>query len=31
LELEIALQMYRDRVNRLDECLHEFRQSQELP
>ena len=31
LELEIALQMYRERVNRLDERLHEFRQSQELP
>ena len=31
LELEIALQMYRERVERLDECLHEFRQSQELP
>ena len=30
LELEIALQMYRERVDRLDECLHEFRQSQEL-
>ena len=27
LELEIALQMYRERVDRLDECLHEFRQS----
>ena len=31
LELEIALQMYREHVNRLDELLHEFRQSQELP
>ena len=31
LELEIVLQMYRERVNRLDERLHEFRQSQELP
>ena len=31
LELEIALQMYRERVDRLDERLHEFRQSQELP
>ena len=30
LELEIALQMYRERVDRLDERLHEFRQSQEL-
>ena len=27
LELEIALQMYRERVDRLDERLHEFRQS----
>ena len=25
LELKIALQMYRERVDRLDECLHEFR------
>ena len=31
LELEIALQMYRERVDCLDERLHEFRQSQELP
>ena len=31
LELEIVLQMYRERVDRLDERLHEFRQSQELP
>ena len=31
LELEITLQMYREHVNRLDERLHEFRQSQELP
>jgi hypothetical protein len=31
LELEIALPMYRERVNRLDERLHEFRQRQELP
>ena len=31
LELEIALQMYRERVDRLDERLHEFKQSQELP
>ena len=31
LELEIALQMYRERVDHLDECLHESRQSQELP
>ena len=31
LELEITLQMYRERVDRLDERLHEFRQSQELP
>ena len=31
LELEIALQMYRERVNRLDERLHEFRRKQELP
>ncbi len=30
LELEIALQMYRERADRLDERLHEFRQSQEL-
>ena len=30
LELEIALQMYRERVDRLDKRLHEFRQSQEL-
>ena len=27
LELEIALQMYRERVDRLDERVHEFRQS----
>ena len=31
LKLEIALQMYRERVDRLDKRLHEFRQSQELP
>ena len=31
LELEIALQMYRERVDSLDERLQEFRQSQELP
>ena len=31
LELKIALKMYRERVDRLDERLHEFRQSQELP
>jgi hypothetical protein len=31
LEIEIALQMYREQVNRLDERLHEFRQRQELP
>ena len=31
LELEIALQMYRERVDHLDERLHEFRESQELP
>ena len=31
LDLEIALHMYHERVNRLDERLHEFRQSQELP
>ena len=31
LELEIALHIYRERVDRLDECLHQFRQSQELP
>ena len=31
LELEIALQMYREHVDRLDERLHEFRHSQELP
>ena len=31
LELEITLQMYRKRVNRLDERLHEFWQRQELP
>ena len=31
LELEIALQMYREHVVRLDERVHEFRQSQELP
>ena len=30
LELEIALQIYGERVDRLDERLHEFRQSQEL-
>ena len=30
LELEITLQMYRERVDRLDELMHEFRQSQEL-
>ena len=30
LEFGIALQMYRERVDRLDERLHEFRQSQEL-
>ena len=29
-DLETALQMYRERVDHLDECLHEFRQSQEL-
>ena len=31
LELEIALQMYNKHVDRLDERLHESRQSQELP
>ena len=31
LELEIVLQMYHECVDRLDERLHEFRQSQELP
>ena len=31
LELEIALQIYHERVDRLDERLHEFKQSQELP
>ena len=31
LELEIALQMYCERVDRLDKCLHKFRQSQVLP
>ena len=31
LELEIALQMYRERFDHLDECLHEFMQRQELP
>jgi hypothetical protein len=31
LELEIALQMYREQINRLDERLYEFRQRQELP
>ena len=31
LELEIALQMYHERVDRLDKRLHELRQSQELP
>ena len=31
LELEIAIQMYRERVDHFDERLHEFRQSQELP
>jgi hypothetical protein len=30
LQLEIALQMYREWINRLDERLHEFRQRQEL-
>ena len=30
LELKISLQMYRERVDRLDERMHEFRQSQEL-
>ena len=30
LELDIALQMFRERVDRLDERMHEFRQSQEL-
>ncbi|KAE8789567.1 hypothetical protein D1007_36212 [Hordeum vulgare] len=31
LELEITLQMYRERVVRLDERVHEFSKSQELP
>ncbi|KAE8791297.1 hypothetical protein D1007_34291 [Hordeum vulgare] len=31
LEHEIALQMYHERVDRLDKCVHEFRQSEELP
>ena len=31
LELEIVFHMYHEHVNRLDERLHEFRQSQELP
>ncbi|KAE8804789.1 hypothetical protein D1007_19205 [Hordeum vulgare] len=31
LEVEIALQLYHERVNRMDECLKEFRQSQEIP
>ena len=31
LELEIALQMYHKHVDCLDEHLHEFKQSQELP
>ncbi|KAE8789569.1 hypothetical protein D1007_36214 [Hordeum vulgare] len=31
LELEITLQMYRGRVVHLDEPMHEFRKSQELP
>ena len=31
LELEIALQMYHEHVDCLDECMHEFRQSQERP
>ena len=31
LELEIVLRMYHARVDRLDECLHEFKHSQELP
>ncbi|KAE8800870.1 hypothetical protein D1007_23580 [Hordeum vulgare] len=31
LELEIALQMYREHVNPLDERLQEFMCSQELP
>ena len=31
LELEIALQMYRERFDHLDECLQKFRLSQELP
>ncbi|KAE8820995.1 hypothetical protein D1007_01026 [Hordeum vulgare] len=30
LELEIALQLYHKRVNRLNKCLAEFRHSQEL-
>ena len=30
LELEIVLQMHREHADRLDECLHEFRQSQEI-
>ena len=31
LELEIALQLYREHVNRMDERLTEFRHIQELP
>ena len=31
LELEITLRMYREHVVRLDERVHKFRQSQELP
>ena len=31
LELEIVLQLYRERVNRMDERLTEFRHNQELP
>ena len=31
LELEIALQMYRERGDHLDECVHEVRQRQALP
>ena len=31
LELEIVLQMYREHVDRLNESMHEFKQSQELP
>ncbi|KAE8818712.1 hypothetical protein D1007_03530 [Hordeum vulgare] len=31
LELVITLQLYRKHVNRMDEHLTEFRQSQELP